>query len=76
MLVRVLEKIRDEDTFTIETPQVPSVGDSFLWQTNGPYKVIERIWHLPAGYQNDRPEIATLIVEKIKPSSGGGFQTL
>lgn len=47
-----------------EADHVPSVGDTFWWQTAGPFRVIDRAWSFPAEY-NDVAHRVSLTVERI-----------
>ena len=41
----------------------------FWWQTNGPYVVQEREWHLPPGYIEEHPHTVTLRVKEMSKTS-------
>ena len=66
MLISVYRKRSEEQEFlcTVDCPQVPSIGDGFWWETHGPFTVLDLTWHFPMGYQKDRPEVATIVVEE------------
>ena len=66
MIIRVVRQVDDELIFVgnIESEDSPAIGDTFWYETNGPYRVIDRTWHFPSGF-NDRAETATLVVEPI-----------
>ena len=62
-LIRIVEG--DHVIGNIEAETVPAVGDTFWWETNGPYEVLSRTWHFPPGYNEERPQAATLQVKEM-----------
>jgi len=66
-IMRVLDGEKLLVIFEAET--VPAVGDVFWWQTNGPYVVQEREWHLPPGYIEEHPHTVTLRVKEMSKTS-------
>jgi len=45
--------------------ELPGVGDTFWYDTHGPYRVIERMFKYKKGRDDDRPEDVILTVEAI-----------
>jgi len=52
---------------SVQSHHIPAVGDVFWWETNGPFKVVERAWHFPEGFNSERSQLVSLDVERIKP---------
>ena len=62
-IIRVLDG--DKVVGDIEAETVPAVGDTLWWKTNGPYEVQGREWHLPPGFIEEHPQVATLRVKEM-----------
>ena len=72
MIVRVVRRSKDDQDSQFignfeTTGELPAVGDTFWYDTHGPYTVHERAFMYKKGRDDDRPEDVILTVREISP---------
>ncbi|ARN80930.1 hypothetical protein [Methylocystis bryophila] len=68
MIVKVNQILKSGPKFVGDfetTQELPAVGDTFWYDTHGPYTVVGRTFIYKRGRDNDRPEDVILDVEEL-----------
>jgi hypothetical protein len=68
MIVRVVRQSKDDHIFIGNfetTDELPAVGDTFWYDTHGPYTVLERTFLYKKRRDDERPEDVILTVNEI-----------
>jgi hypothetical protein len=81
MIVRVVRQSAGDGQFVGNfetTGELPTVGDTFWYGTDGPYKVTGRAFIFKKGRDDDRPEDVILTVKDVEkavsPTAASGIQ--